>query len=47
MGCHNFSDLMKHVGHKIECVTYGGINVAVECVTCGEVLFDFDEEEVN
>ncbi len=52
MGVHNFDELMKHVNHDIRVVTYGGPgiltadNVAVECVTCNEVLFDFDKTEV-
>jgi hypothetical protein len=38
-----FEELRYHVGHEIECVIYGGdANVAVECVTCGSVLIDFD-----
>ena len=44
MGTWNFPMLMEHVGHKLECVTYGNPvqNVALECVTCSEVLFDYD-----
>ena len=49
MGAHNFEDLERHLGHDIECVSYGseGVvwNVAVECVDCHEVLIDFDKEE--
>jgi hypothetical protein len=49
MGAHSYSDLRNHVGHKIECVTYGDPNdpenVAVECTTCNEVLMDFDKPE--
>lgn len=47
MGAYDFKDLKRHVGHRIECVTYGNppVNVAVECVTCNEVLIDFDKEE--
>lgn len=38
-----FEELRAHVGHEIECVVYGGDwNAAIECVTCGEVLIDFD-----
>ena len=48
MGCSNYADLKRHIGHKIECVYYGDTdtpaNVAVECETCGEVLFDYDFE---
>jgi hypothetical protein len=44
MSCHNFETLVEHVGHKVEVVTYGDppVNVAVECVDCGTVLFSFD-----
>ncbi len=43
MGVHNYKDLRNHVGHKLECVEYGdGDNVAVDCITCGVVLIDFD-----
>lgn len=44
-------DLSPHVGHEIEIVAYAdGANVAIECVTCGSVLIDFDRpdsEEAN
>ena len=46
LGVHSFHDLMNHVGHKIECATYGdegdAVNVALECMNCHEVLLDFD-----
>ena len=49
MGAYDFKDLERHLGHDIECVSYGseGVvwNVAVECTTCHEVLIDFDKEE--
>lgn len=53
MGAHSYEDLKKHVGHKIEVVHYGPeheyegdpANVSIECVTCGEVLQDFDRAE--
>jgi hypothetical protein len=39
--------LKYHVGHEIECATYGPVakplNVSVECVTCGVILMDFDK----
>lgn len=51
MGVSGFSDLKEHVGHRIRCVAYGtkeeSWNLAVECVTCGCVLFDFDHPEMN
>jgi hypothetical protein len=42
MGVHGYEDLEKHVGHDIECVTYGDQNVALECTDCHEVLLDYD-----
>ena len=44
MGVMNFKELLRHKGHKIVCVTYGYPiqNVAIECESCKEVLFDFD-----
>ena len=39
-------DVLEHVGHEIEVVTYGHppVNVAIECVTCYVVLTDTDLE---
>lgn len=52
MGVHNFKDLIAHAGHELKCVTYNHNgkpqNVSIECITCNEVLLDFDrlsEEE--
>ena len=50
MGASCYTDLMCHVGHDIQCVAYDAeyeyegdpANIAIECVTCGEVLLDFD-----
>ena len=57
MGTWNYDQLRTHVGHKIVCVGYGEIdydlnsetlwNVAVECETCGCVLFDYDHPEAE
>ena len=44
MSVNNYEDLLKHKGHKIEVVTYGNENVAIECEDCNEVLLDFDNE---
>ncbi len=39
-----YTQLMQHVDHEIECVTYGDDdNVAIECVTCGSVLLTDDK----
>lgn len=43
MSVSNYEELAAHVGHAIECVTYGDANAAVECEDCGEVLLDFDD----
>lgn len=46
MSAFNYQELARHVGHKIVCVSYGdGVNVAVECEDCNEVLMDYDKEE--
>ncbi len=45
MAVSRWSELIAHVGHDFECVTYGDedpVNVAVECTTCAEVIVDFD-----
>ena len=46
MAASTFDDLMYHVNHEVEVATYGypPVNVAVECVDCDMVLFDFDKE---
>lgn len=47
MSVHSFEDLCAHLGHEIEIATYGQAepeNVAIECMTCGEVLLDFDRD---
>lgn len=46
MAADNYEELMRHVGHDIEAVTYGQTdNVAIECNTCYEVLLDYDKED--
>ena len=49
MTVRGFEDLMRHVGHRIECVRYSDgetvYGVSLECVTCGEVLVSFDNPE--
>lgn len=48
MGVINFLDLKRHVGHKFDCVTYGqNDNVSLECLTCSEVIIDFESDEEN
>lgn len=46
MSAQSFADLVEHVGHEVEVVTYGldaPVNVAIECVECSTVLLDFDK----
>ena len=51
MSVNRYSDLKTHVGHRIEIVTYGDpefpVNVACECIDCGEVLFDYDNPAIK
>jgi len=48
-----YSELLQHIGHKLECVSYGAqersgpLNVAIECCTCGTVLVDFNDPTIN
>lgn len=43
MSVNTFNELASHVGHDLECVIYGGRNVAIECLTCSEVLTDYEK----
>jgi DNA-directed RNA polymerase subunit M/transcription elongation factor TFIIS len=48
MGCHNYKELSRHVGHDVECVQYANnANVAIECNNCNEVIMDFDNPSVK
>ena len=49
MAVSNASDLLAHLGHELEVVTYAlehhgyePANVAIECMDCMMVLLDFD-----
>lgn len=43
MSVHNYTTLREHLGHHVVVVEYGdGINVAIECEDCNEVLLDYD-----
>jgi hypothetical protein len=44
MAASNYDELVRHVGHFIECVTYPDGRVALECVMCAEVLYDLTHE---
>jgi len=38
-----YKKIKRHVGHDIVAVEYGdGVNVAIECETCSEVIVDED-----
>lgn len=39
----NYADLMRHLSHKLEVANYANRNAAIECVTCSEVLIDFEK----
>ncbi len=45
MSAYNFETLRVHLGHEIEVALYGDQNVAIECLTCNEVLIDFEKFE--
>lgn len=38
-------ELKRHAEHEVVCVIYAaGVNVAIECETCSEVLVDYDDD---
>ena len=46
MSAYSYQELREHIGHAVVVVEYGnGVNVAIECEDCCEVLLDFDEDE--
>ena len=46
MGIANYTELVTHVDHNIHVVQYGRHqNVAIECLTCMEILVDYDIHE--
>jgi hypothetical protein len=46
MSAQSYDDLAEHYGHSISVAIYGdGMNVALECENCNEVLLDFDNED--
>ena len=45
MAVQSYNDLIAHEGHRVLIVTYAGVNVAIECAECYEVLLDFDKEQ--
>lgn len=44
MSVSKTSELLEHLGHEIEIVSYGDIDcprsVTIECIDCGEVLLE-------
>ncbi len=46
MAVSNYAELVEHRGHEIEVSAYGPpsgpTNVALECMTCSEVLLDYE-----
>ena len=47
MSALNYQELNKHRGHKVQVYGYYDENVSVECMDCYEVLFGYDNEEVE
>ena len=51
MAVSSYAELLEHGGHEIEIATYGEMgardpdNVALECMTCNEVLVDYDRPD--
>lgn len=42
----NFDRVLSHLGHEIEVAAYGdNENVAIECLTCMEVIVDYNQED--
>ena len=40
---NNYVDIMEHFGHKLEVANYANRNAAIECVTCSQVLVDYEK----
>jgi hypothetical protein len=44
MTMSNFDRVLSHLGHELEVAIYGdNENVAIECLTCMEVVVDYDQ----
>lgn len=42
----NFDRVLSHFGHELEVAVYGdNENVAIECLTCMEVVVDYNQED--
>jgi hypothetical protein len=48
-GASNYEEVLKHVGHKIQVVSFPRglqvLKVVMECVTCNRVLIEYDNPE--
>ena len=51
-----YEDLGQHIGHEFECVSYGTkqggiqgelVNISLECMTCNEVVIDFNNPDME
>jgi len=40
----DYKNLVAHVGHSIECVRYGEVNVSIGCVDCNVVLHEEEND---
>ena len=53
MSVNNYKDLLEHLGHDFECVSYTSPdqdfpdNVTLECITCGEVIITYDKPSIR
>ena len=45
MATLNKTELAAHLGHDLQVSTYAEQNIALECVTCYEIILDYEEEE--
>lgn len=44
MTMSNFDRVLSHLGHELEVAVYGdNENVAIECLTCMEVVVDYNQ----
>ena len=44
----NFDRVLSHLGHELEVAVYGdNENVAIECLTCMEVVVDYNNAKQN
>ena len=50
MAVNSYQELLEHFGHEVEVCGYNVLsgkpeNVALECMTCNEVLLDYDQPD--